>query len=130
GCPDRDGDGIEDAFDKCPDVPGTAEFFGCPDRDGDGIADHLDKCPDVAGLCQFDGCPDRDGDGVPDATDQCPDVPGTIANNGCPEVDENDIDAINRMLDKVYFDFDMYEIKAESFDALNKIVNILSENPS
>lgn len=130
GCPDRDGDGIEDAFDKCPDVPGTAEFFGCPDRDGDGIPDNADKCPDVAGLCQFDGCPDRDGDGVPDAIDQCPDVPGTIANNGCPEVRADDIDAINRMLDKVYFDFDKFEIKAESFDALNKIVNILSENPS
>lgn len=130
GCPDRDGDGIEDAFDKCPDVPGTAEFFGCPDRDGDGIPDSEDKCPDVAGLCQFDGCPDRDGDGVPDAEDQCPDEPGTIANRGCPEVKVDDIDAINRALDKVFFDFDKYEIKAESFEALNKIVNILSENPS
>ncbi len=130
GCPDRDGDGIEDAFDKCPDVPGVAEFFGCPDRDGDGIPDNEDKCPDVAGLCQFDGCPDRDGDGVPDAVDQCPDEPGTIANNGCPEVRADDIDAINRALENVYFDFDKYEIKAESFESLNKIVNILSENPS
>lgn len=130
GCPDRDGDGIEDAFDKCPDVPGVPEFFGCPDRDGDGIPDSEDKCPDVAGLCQFDGCPDRDGDGVPDAVDQCPDEPGTIANNGCPEIRQDDIDAINRALENVYFDFDKYEIKQESFDALNKIVNILSENPS
>lgn len=130
GCPDRDGDGIEDAFDKCPDVPGVAEFFGCPDRDGDGIPDSDDKCPDVAGLCQFDGCPDRDGDGVPDQIDQCPDEPGTIANNGCPEIRKDDIDAINRALENVYFDFDKYEIKAQSFEALNKIVNILSENPS
>lgn len=130
GCPDRDGDGIEDAFDKCPDVPGVPEFFGCPDRDGDGIPDSEDKCPDVAGLCQFDGCPDRDGDGVPDHLDQCPDEPGTIANNGCPEIRQDDIDAINRALENVYFDFDKYEIKQESFDALNKIVNILSENPS
>jgi outer membrane protein OmpA-like peptidoglycan-associated protein len=130
GCPDRDGDGIEDAFDKCPDVPGVAEFFGCPDRDGDGIPDSADKCADVAGLCQFDGCPDRDGDGVPDYMDECPDEPGTVANKGCPEIKKDDIDAINAMLDKVYFDFDKFEVKSESFDALNKIVNILSENPS
>lgn len=130
GCPDRDGDGIEDAFDMCPDVPGVAEFFGCSDRDGDGIPDSEDKCPDVAGLCQFDGCPDRDGDGVPDVDDQCPDEPGSIANNGCPEIRKDDLDAINRALENVYFDFDTYEINAPSVASLNKIVNILSENPS
>ncbi len=130
GCPDRDGDGIEDAFDKCPDVPGVAEFFGCPDSDGDGIPDAQDKCPDAAGLCQFDGCPDRDGDGVPDYIDECPDEAGTVANKGCPEIKKDDIEAINAMLNKVYFDFDKYEVKSESFEALNKIVNILSENPS
>lgn len=130
GCPDRDGDGIEDAFDKCPDIPGATEFYGCPDRDGDGIPDSEDKCPEVAGLCQFDGCPDRDGDGVPDYLDECPDEPGTVANKGCPEIKKDDIEAINAMLEKVYFDFDKYEVKSESFDALNKIVNILSENPA
>ena len=35
---DRDGDGIIDAEDKCPDVKGLASLQGCPDRDGDGIA--------------------------------------------------------------------------------------------
>ncbi|HQW94142.1 MAG TPA: hypothetical protein PKY28_13625, partial [Ferruginibacter sp.] len=47
---DRDGDGIPDADDKCPDVAGLASLQGCPDRDGDGIADGDDKCPDVPGL--------------------------------------------------------------------------------
>jgi hypothetical protein len=28
--PDRDGDGIADSIDECPDVPGKAEFNGCP----------------------------------------------------------------------------------------------------
>ena len=36
------------------------------DRDGDGIVDSLDKCPDVAGLAALQGCPDRDGDGIAD----------------------------------------------------------------
>jgi outer membrane protein OmpA-like peptidoglycan-associated protein len=29
-CPDRDGDGIPDSVDRCPDVPGTADNYGCP----------------------------------------------------------------------------------------------------
>ena len=32
GCPlDSDGDGINDAEDKCPDKPGPASNFGCPE---------------------------------------------------------------------------------------------------
>lgn len=87
GCPDQDGDGITDASDKCPDVAGVAEFEGCPDTDGDGIPDAEDKCPEEAGPADNGGCPirDRDGDGVVDADDNCPDEAGTADNNGCPE---------------------------------------------
>ena len=87
GCPDADGDGITDASDKCPDTAGIAKFEGCPDTDGDGLQDSEDKCPETAGPIDNDGCPvtDRDGDGVEDASDDCPDTPGTVANKGCPE---------------------------------------------
>lgn len=87
GCPDRDGDGIADSSDKCPDTPGIAEFEGCPDTDGDGLQDSEDKCPEEAGPVDNEGCPitDRDGDGINDEADNCPDEPGTVANNGCPE---------------------------------------------
>ncbi len=54
---DRDGDGVPDAQDRCPDQPGPPELEGCPDRDGDGIPDIDDKCPDQPGSPQFDGCP-------------------------------------------------------------------------
>ncbi len=87
GCPDQDGDGITDANDKCPTVAGIAAFEGCPDTDGDGLQDSEDKCPEEAGPADNDGCPitDRDGDGVVDEADNCPDEVGTVANNGCPE---------------------------------------------
>jgi outer membrane protein OmpA-like peptidoglycan-associated protein len=101
---DRDGDGILDAEDACPDVPGARtndpKTNGCPpppsDRDGDGILDAEDACPDVPGVRTNDpktnGCPpppsDRDGDGIIDAEDACPDVPGVKTDdpktNGCP----------------------------------------------
>ncbi len=42
------------------------------DRDGDGIIDDLDKCPDVKGLAKYDGCPipDTDKDGINDEEDK------------------------------------------------------------
>lgn len=87
GCPDKDGDGITDASDKCPDVAGIKAFEGCPDTDEDGLMDSEDNCPDQAGPVSNKGCPvmDRDGDGIDDEKDNCPDEKGTIANNGCPE---------------------------------------------
>ena len=49
---DRDGDGVVDSLDACPDEKGLVTLNGCPDKDGDGIADKDDKCPDVAGLAK------------------------------------------------------------------------------
>ena len=48
-----------------PDTPRQKELQGCPDRDGDGVIDMEDDCPDQAGLPELKGCPDRDGDGIP-----------------------------------------------------------------
>ncbi len=107
---DRDHDGIPDDKDKCPDVPGVAQFAGCPnpDQDGDKICDpwvgkaglsdyfsnickDIDKCPTVPGLAKYQGCPmpDKDGDGVPDDQDKCPDVPGLAKFGGCPNPDKD-----------------------------------------
>jgi len=88
--PDRDGDGIADERDRCPDVPEALDRFededGCadPDNDGDRIMDPWlassrwakdfsgqakgsDKCPsdpeDLDGWEDEDGCPDPDDDG-------------------------------------------------------------------
>jgi hypothetical protein len=41
---------IYDKDDACPEVAGLKEFNGCPDTDGDGIQDSADACPDVFGL--------------------------------------------------------------------------------
>ncbi|HZZ85390.1 MAG TPA: OmpA family protein [Anaeromyxobacteraceae bacterium] len=105
---DRDGDGVPDLDDACPDVPGPKENQGCPlvkDSDGDGIPDDVDKCPfdpeDKDGFQDEDGCPDPDNDhdGVVDAMDACPNNPGPIENQGCPVLDR-DGDGIVDWLDK------------------------------
>ncbi len=107
---DRDGDGIPDDEDQCPDEPGVPELGGCPDpdRDMDGVCDPwvsekgqaekyqhvctgIDKCPTQSGDPRYDGCPipDRDGDGIPDDLDKCPDVPGVARYHGCPIPDRD-----------------------------------------
>jgi outer membrane protein OmpA-like peptidoglycan-associated protein len=98
---DRDGDGVLDVNDKCPDVKGLASLQGCPDRDGDGIADADDACPDVKGLAKYKGCPipDTDKDGVNDEDDKCVTVSGVARYQGCP-IPDTDGDGINDEEDK------------------------------
>jgi outer membrane protein OmpA-like peptidoglycan-associated protein len=109
---DRDGDGIRDDEDQCPDDAEDFDEFedvdGCPDPDNDhdGILDANDQCPlqpeDIDGDDDDDGCPDaepgdRDGDGILDDADQCPDDPEDRDEfedeNGCPDPD-NDQDGV------------------------------------
>jgi outer membrane protein OmpA-like peptidoglycan-associated protein len=83
---DRDGDGLPNARDGCPnsaeDLDGYRDDDGCPeaDNDDDGILDTQDDCPldreDRDNWEDEDGCPDYDNDldGILDASDQCPDV--------------------------------------------------------
>lgn len=112
---DRDGDGVFDAQDACPDVAGVPTSDpatnGCPsDRDHDGILDAADACPDVAGVKTDDpstnGCPpppDRDNDGIVDAQDACPDLAGIPSTepskHGCPLPPDRDHDSIIDELD-------------------------------
>lgn len=100
---DRDGDGVVDSLDKCPDEKGSIQYDGCPipDSDNDGIADDSDACPTIPGLAKYRGCPpsDRDGDKINDEDDNCPDVPGVARYDGCP-VGDRDRDGVNDDDDK------------------------------
>ena len=141
---DRDGDGIVDALDACPDAAGVAsddpKKNGCPlpaDRDKDGIVDADDACPDVPGVRSDDpkknGCPpDKDGDGIVDAEDACPEVPGMKdadpKKNGCPKkavVTESEI----VILEQVQFDTNKATIKPISDALLDSIAQVLKEHP-
>ncbi|MBM4376463.1 MAG: OmpA family protein [Deltaproteobacteria bacterium] len=106
---DRDGDGILDVNDACPDVAGPPSAdpsqHGCAaplDLDGDGIVGALDACPSEPGPSSPDpwknGCKrveDLDQDGILDAVDFCPEVTGTASKdptkNGCPDADGDGI---------------------------------------
>jgi len=98
---DRDGDGIPDRRDQCPQLAEDLDRFqdedGCPelDNDYDGVPDTRDAAPlqaeDIDGFADEDGLPDpdNDGDGILDKNDECPDTPedldGHRDKDGCPE---------------------------------------------
>ena len=100
---DRDGDGVPDPLDNCPDDPNTdqsdadADGLGdvcdpCPtdpgntDSDGDGVCDGEDNCLDVPNPDQADA----DADGWGDACDPCPTSPGNTDSDGDGVCDDND----------------------------------------
>jgi len=103
---DSDGDGINDAQDRCPGTAKGAKVDanGCElDSDGDGVVDRLDRCPTTpagrtvnAQGCELDG----DGDGVVDALDRCPTTPAgrTVNAQGCELDGDGDgvVDALDR----------------------------------
>jgi outer membrane protein OmpA-like peptidoglycan-associated protein len=144
GCPpDRDHDGILDADDACPDVPGVKtedpKTNGCPpDRDHDGILDADDACPDVPGVKTSDpktnGCPpdpDRDKDGIPNEQDACPDAPGPRnadpKRNGCPAAAVVGKQIV--ILDQVKFATGSAAILPVSNGILNAVLDVLKQHP-
>jgi len=76
---DRDGDGIPDHLDNCPDVFNPIRPMDLDrkqaDADGDGIGDACDPYPLCAAndeTCPVFSKDDWDGDGIPNEIDNCP----------------------------------------------------------
>lgn len=143
---DRDGDGIVDDFDQCPDDPEDFDQFqdsdGCPDEDNDEdqILDIDDQCPNTPeDFDQFedtDGCPepDNDGDGVLDQDDRCPTelevINGLDDNDGCP--DEGLIEMVDDRIileERVLFDTDRWVVKPRAYPVLSAIVELWRQHP-
>jgi outer membrane protein OmpA-like peptidoglycan-associated protein len=116
------------------------------DRDGDGIPDDEDQCPDVPedrdGFEDSDGCPesneekDDDRDGVPNVADLCPDQKETINGiqdeDGCP--DGGPAKVIRKenklvILENVEFATASAMIQPTSFSILDQVALLLKANP-
>jgi len=69
GSGDRDGDGVPDSIDNCPDTPNS----GQQNNDGDFPGDACDNCSTITNPGQAD----VDGDSVGDVCDNCPAFPNT-----------------------------------------------------
>ena len=118
----------------------TAEPGKVQDRDGDGIPDNVDKCPnepeDKDGFEDEDGCPDPDNDqdGIPDDKDACPNEPETVNgvkdDDGCPDeapivVKKGRIHLKERLL----FETNRARVTADGRPALQAVLNIWNQHP-
>lgn len=135
---DRDGDGIDDAEDACPDVREDRDGFedadGCPDpdNDADGVPDVEDACPDLPGPKEYDGCPDADGDEIPDREDRCPTVPGPAKFDGCPVEGPPYVKIEEKTLElaaSVRFDSGRDTVTADSKPVLDEVAATLQAHP-
>jgi outer membrane protein OmpA-like peptidoglycan-associated protein len=107
------------------------------DRDGDGIPDVDDRCPDVPGVDSLDparvGCPlDTDGDGVPDADDACPRDKGEPSSDpkqsGCPRGARVEGAQIV-ITEQVRFATGSDVIERESYAVLDQVLRVLEAHP-
>lgn len=123
-----------------PSVPTQPEVVGLPDRDGDGIDDAQDRCPDEAedtdGFLDHDGCPepDNDADGILDVDDLCPVDPeqynGEKDEDGCPDELQIVLSATRlHILEQVTFAPGSAVLDAASTPLLTAIVDTLTEHP-
>lgn len=135
---DRDGDGISDDRDQCPDTPEDRDGFqdadGCPDPDNDedGVPDEIDKCPDLPGPAEFEGCPDTDLDTVPDNLDKCPEIPGPPENDGCEFEDGPNVEVESdriRIKGNINFETNSSAIAKDSYPMLDEVAQVLGNNP-
>ncbi len=74
---DKDGDGIENSADNCPNIFNPIRPLDNgkqADEDGDGIGDECDPCPLKAGTtnCKHSNPNDFDDDGIANFKDNCP----------------------------------------------------------
>jgi outer membrane protein OmpA-like peptidoglycan-associated protein len=127
----------------------TAIQQSLTDIDGDGTVDIKDSCPTVPGPPTFHGCPDTDGDGIPDTRDKCITEPGTIEYSGCPApivkapapiiktdtlaANDKQADSISTIMNElaqyIFFETDKATLTPASVEALNKIVDLLKQQP-
>lgn len=116
-------------------VPGRDRYR---DRDGDGIDNEHDRCPDRAedkdGFQDHDGCPedDNDQDGIPDDDDECPDQPEEVGGDGdgCPDkakviVHEGRIEIVG----KVQFETGSAKIMKKSEPLLDEVARAMKAHP-
>jgi outer membrane protein OmpA-like peptidoglycan-associated protein len=111
-----------------------------PDRDGDGIPDDQDACPDrpedFDGFEDSDGCPDIDNDldRVLDIADKCPNVPETYNGyedeDGCPDTVPPDVDALRGTVEGLLYAEGETVVRDSALPSVRKIARTLTAHPN
>jgi len=110
------------------------------DRDGDGIPDDKDACPDreedFDGFDDQDGCPDIDNDldRVLDIADRCPTTPETYNgfedDDGCPDTLPADIDNLKGTIEGLVYGDGETRVRDSAKASLAKISKVMFAHPT
>jgi len=111
-----------------------------PDRDGDKIADADDRCPDRAedidGFEDRDGCPDIDNDldRVLDIADRCSDEPelynGYADDDGCPDSVPAEVDDLRGTIEGLLYADGETAVRDSAMPSVENIAKVLIAHPS
>lgn len=141
---DRDGDGIDDDEDRCPDntpeeilegVYQSGPNKGCPiDSDNDGLPDYRDDCrnntrEEISKGVDTRGCPlDSDQDGVADYKDLCVGTQSGVRvdEHGCAMVIKKP--EIIVLAGDVTFAYNKAELTPQAMTSLDELVNQIEVN--
>jgi OOP family OmpA-OmpF porin len=125
---------------KPPKVEEPTPTAPAPDRDGDGIPDSIDQCPDRAedfdGFEDNDGCPDidNDHDQVLDIADKCPTEPETINgyedDDGCPDTIPADVEGLRGTIEGLLYADGETAVHDSAKRSLDHIVKVMTAHPS
>jgi outer membrane protein OmpA-like peptidoglycan-associated protein len=110
------------------------------DKDGDGIPDSVDQCPDrpedMDGFQDTDGCPDidNDGDQVLDIADKCPTQPETMNgfedDDGCPDTVPADVDGLRGTIEGLLYADGETAVHDSAKKSLANIAKVMAAHPS
>jgi len=141
---DRDGDGIDDDEDQCPDnspeeiengVFQSGPNKGCSiDSDNDGVPDYRDDCPnnsreEISKNVDARGCPiDSDQDDVPDYKDLCSQTQYGVRvdEHGCAIVVKKP--EVIVLAGDVTFAYNKAELTPQAMTSLDELVNQIDAN--
>ena len=111
-----------------------------PDRDGDGIPDDQDACPDrpedFDGFEDADGCPDIDNDldRVLDIADKCPNEPETYNGyedeDGCPDTVPPDVDALRGTIEGLVYGEGETAVRDAALASVRRIARTMQAHPN
>jgi OOP family OmpA-OmpF porin len=111
-----------------------------PDRDGDGIPDDQDACPDrpedIDGFEDADGCPDIDNDldRILDIADKCPNQPETYNGyedeDGCPDTVPPDVDALRGTIEGLIYAEGETVVHDSALASVKKIAKTMAAHPT
>lgn len=110
------------------------------DRDGDGVPDAEDGCPDRAedadGFDDLDGCPDIDNDldRVLDIADRCANVPETYNgfqdDDGCPDTLPPEVDGLKGTIEGLLYAEGETMVRDSAQASIQRIARTMIAHPS